>query len=242
MDAKQKAAAIQNILGDNNIEEVLHLLMDSIQAARLQRHQQQQVPITLLTDQSGGAMVQQLQLPSQEPPLQQQEQHQQMDTSDRKRKETEEEAEERTEVEKEKEEAAIKAADTEHVAPPTPPPCVEINPLGHDQSSMDADEDDALPLGGKGSPSLSSSTTGSRPGPYSGKKSRIQSEAPDTLQLTLDIAAALAKGKDASNTLPAPAFTGNINVVEPAGAADAGAGAADDPAGRVAPSTPPSSG
>ena len=95
--------------------------------------------------------------------MQQQEQHQEMDTSDTKRKETEEEAEERTKLEKENEESAIKAADTEHVAPPTPPPFEEIHPLGHDQSSMDADEDDALPLGGKGSSSSSSATAGGRP-------------------------------------------------------------------------------
>ena len=62
LDAKQKAAAIQNILGDNNIEEVLQLLIESIHASRLQRQQQQQGPITLLPDQSGRAMVQQQQL------------------------------------------------------------------------------------------------------------------------------------------------------------------------------------
>ena len=78
--------------------------------------------------------------------------------------------------------------------------------------------------------------------PYSGKKLRSQSEAPDTLQLALDIAAALAKGKDATNTLPAPTVTGNINLVGPAGAADADVGAGADPAGKAAPSTPPSLG
>ena len=163
-----------------------------------------------------------------------------MDTSDRMRKETEEESEQRAKVEKEKEEAAIRAAGPEHGAPPTPPPFEEINPLGHDQSSMDADEDDALPLGGKGSSSSSSATTGGRPGPYSGKKLRSQSEAPDTLQLALDIAAALAKAKDASNKLPAPASKADINVVEAAGAADVGNGAAADPAAIVPPTLPAS--
>ncbi len=60
------------------------------------------------------------------------------------------------------------------------------------------------------------------------------------MQLAMDIAAALAKGKEASNTLPAPASTGNINVVDPAAAA--GAGADDAAAANIAPSTPPTLG
>ena len=56
------------------------------------------------------------------------------------------------------------------------------------------------------------------------------------MQLAMDIAAALAKDKEASNTLPAPASTGNINVVDPAAA---GAGADDAAAANVAPTTPP---
>ena len=64
------------------------------------------------------------------------------------------------------------------------------------------------------------------------------------MQLAMDIAAALAKDKEASNTLPAPASAGNINVVDPAAAAAAaaGAGADDAAAANVAPTTPPTLG
>ena len=125
------------------------------------------------------------------------------------------------------------------MAPPTPL-FEEANPLGHDQSSMDAEEDVAIPPGGKGSSASSSSTSGTRPAPYSSpKKTRFQSEAPDDMQLAMDIAAALAKYKEASNTLPAPASTGNINVVDPA---SAGAGAGDAAADNVVPITPPALG
>ena len=169
-----------------------------------------------------------------------------MNTSDRKRKETEEEAEERAKVERAKKEEAIKASEPEQVAPPTPL-FEEANPLGHDQSSMDAEEDVAIPPGGKGSSASSSSTSGTRPGPYSSpKKTRFQSEAPDDMQLAVDIAAALAKDKEASNTLPAPASIGNINEVDPAAAAAAaaaaGAGADDAAAANMAPTTPPTLG
>ena len=59
------------------------------------------------------------------------------------------------------------------------------------------------------------------------------------MQLAMDIAAALAKDKEASNALPAPASTGNINVVDPS---SAGAGADDAAADNVVPSTPPTLG
>ena len=136
--------------------------------------------------------------------------------------------------------AAVPTAD--QVAPPAPIPIEKLNPLGLNQSSLDAEGDEDMPpLVGKASASSSSSSGVGRPGPYSAKKGRVQSEAPDTLQLALDIAAALAKAKDASNTLPAPASTASINLVEPVGAA-AGNGAAADPSGLVSPPTLPSSG
>ena len=49
MDARQKAEAIKNILGENNIEEVLHLLLESIQASRQQLQQQSQQGTPLVT-------------------------------------------------------------------------------------------------------------------------------------------------------------------------------------------------
>ena len=42
LDARQKADAIKYILGDNHIEEVLHLLLESIQTSRRQQQQQPQ--------------------------------------------------------------------------------------------------------------------------------------------------------------------------------------------------------
>ena len=71
------------------------------------------------------------------------------------------------------------------------------------------------------------------------KKTRFQSDAPDDLQLAMDITAALAKDKEIANSLPAQTTTGNINVVA---AASAGDGAGDAAADNVVPSTPPTLG
>ena len=145
LDARQKAEAIKNILGENNIEEVLHLLLESIQASRqqLQQQSQQGTPLVTFLNQradtpSAEALVQQ------QLQLQQQQRQQQMDTSDRKRKETEDEAEERTKAERAKQEEAIKSSGLEHSAPSTPL-FDEANPLGHDQSNLDVDESAAKP-------------------------------------------------------------------------------------------------
>ena len=119
-------------------------------------------------------------------------------------------------------------------------PYEEANPLGHDQGSLDGDEASAKAAGGKGSSSSSSSSVGPRPGPYSPpKKTRFESDAPDDIQLAMDITAALAKDKEIANSLPAPPTTGNINVVATASAGD---GAGDAAADNVVPSTPPTLG
>ena len=105
---------------------------------------------------------------------------------------------------------------------------------------LDADDATAKPSGGKCSQPAASSTSAPRPSPYSApKKTRLQSEAPDDLQLAMDIAAALAKDKEASNTLPAPGTTGNINAANPD---SADVGAHDAAAVNVAPATPPTLG
>ena len=103
--------------------------------------------------------------------------------------------------------------------------------MGHDQGTLDGDEVAAKPTGGKCS--SSSASAGPRPDPP--KKTRFQSDAPDDLQLAMDIAAALAKDKEASNILPAPATTGNINVAAPPFTGD---GTGDAAADNVVPSTP----
>ena len=134
-------------------------------------------------------------------------------------------------AERAKEEEAIKDMfnEPERSAPPTPL-----------FEELDADDATAKPSGGKCSQAASSSASAPRPGPYSApKKTRLQSDAPDDLQLAMDIAAALAKDKEASNTLPAPETTGNINAANPA---SAGAGSQDAPADNVAPATPPTLG
>ena len=110
--------------------------------------------------------------------------------------------------------------------------------MGPDQGTLDGDEVAAKPAGGKGSSSSSSSASaGPRPDPP--KKTRFQSDAPDDLQLAMDISAALAKDKEASNILPAPATTGNINVAASSSTEDGTGDAAVD---NVVPSTPPSLG
>ncbi len=78
--------------------------------------------------------------------------------------------------------------------------------FGHE---LGLDNTDAVAKHAVGKGSSSSSSTNPRSDPP--KKTRLQSDAPDDIQLAMDIAAALAKDKEATTLLPAPSTTGNIS-------------------------------